>query len=139
MWILNVSDAVHWKLVRFLRKLKMVLFYDLQKHHLKAFRGHLQVLPEACNFIKKRLWHRCFPVNFVKFLRAPFLQNNSGRLLALPKSKSNRWSAHLIFAGVKTNHTHKGFGENLVFFVIPEGLIWYFMSPQLLPRCSLTK
>ena len=22
---------------------------------------------------KKRLWHRCFPVNFVKFLRAPFL------------------------------------------------------------------
>ena len=21
--------------------------------------------------LKKRLWHRCFPVNFVKFLRAP--------------------------------------------------------------------
>ena len=21
---------------------------------------------------KKRLWHRCFPVNFVKFLRTPF-------------------------------------------------------------------
>ena len=33
---------------------------------------------EACNFIKKRLWHRCFPVNFVKFLRTPFLQNTSG-------------------------------------------------------------
>ena len=30
---------------------------------------------------KKRLWHRCFPVNFAKFLRAPFLQNTSGRLL----------------------------------------------------------
>ena len=29
--------------------------------------------PEACKFIKKRLWHRCFPVNFAKFLRAPFL------------------------------------------------------------------
>ena len=25
-----------------------------------------------CNLIKKRLWHRCFPVNFVKFLRTPF-------------------------------------------------------------------
>ena len=23
-------------------------------------------------FLKKRLWHRCFPVNFVKFLRTPF-------------------------------------------------------------------
>ena len=31
--------------------------------------------------LKKRLLHRCFPVNFGKFLRAPFLQNTSGRLL----------------------------------------------------------
>ena len=27
---------------------------------------------------KKRLWHRCFPANFSKFLRTPFLQNTSG-------------------------------------------------------------
>ena len=26
----------------------------------------------ACNFIKKRLQHRCFPVEFAKFLRTPF-------------------------------------------------------------------
>ena len=26
---------------------------------------------------KKRLCHRFFPVNFAKFLRTPFLQNNS--------------------------------------------------------------
>ena len=32
-------------------------------------------------FIKKRLWHGCFPVNVLKFLRTPFLQNTSGRLL----------------------------------------------------------
>ena len=31
--------------------------------------------------LKKRLWHRCFPVNFAKFLRTPFLQNTYGRLL----------------------------------------------------------
>ena len=31
--------------------------------------------------LKKRLWHRCFPVNFVKFLRTPFLQKTSGQLL----------------------------------------------------------
>ena len=30
---------------------------------------------------KKRLWHRYFPVNFVKFLRTPFLKNTSRRLL----------------------------------------------------------
>ena len=31
--------------------------------------------------LKKRLWHRCFPMNFAKFLKTPFLQNTSGRLL----------------------------------------------------------
>ena len=30
--------------------------------------------------LKKRLWHRCFSVNFAKFLRTSFSQN-SGRLL----------------------------------------------------------
>ena len=28
--------------------------------------------PEACNFIKKNLQHRYFPVKLAKFLRAPF-------------------------------------------------------------------
>ena len=31
--------------------------------------------------IKKRLWHRCFLVNFVKLLRTHYLQNTSGWLL----------------------------------------------------------
>ena len=31
--------------------------------------------------LKKRLWHKCFPVNFEKFLRTTVLQNTSGRLL----------------------------------------------------------
>ena len=29
----------------------------------------------------KKKPHRCFPVNFAKFSRTPFLQNTSGRLL----------------------------------------------------------
>ena len=32
-------------------------------------------------FLKKRLWRRCFPLNFAKFPRTSFLQNISGRLL----------------------------------------------------------
>ena len=28
--------------------------------------------PRPVTLLKKRLWHRCFPVNFVKFLRTPF-------------------------------------------------------------------
>ena len=33
------------------------------------------------NLLKNKLWHRCFPENFAIFLRIPFLQNTSGRLL----------------------------------------------------------
>ena len=31
--------------------------------------------------LKKSLWYKCFPVNFAKFLRKPFLQNTSRWLL----------------------------------------------------------
>ena len=36
---------------------------------------------QACNFIKKRLQHRYFPVKFAKFLRTPILKNICERLL----------------------------------------------------------
>ena len=36
--------------------------------------------------LKKRLWHRCFPVNFVKFLRTPLFTEHLWWLL-LNKSK----------------------------------------------------
>ena len=36
----------------------------------------------AAALLKMILWHRCFPVNFAKFLRTPFLQNTSRRLLS---------------------------------------------------------
>ena len=36
---------------------------------------------EACNFVKKRLQRRCFPVKFAKPLRTPILKNICERLL----------------------------------------------------------
>ena len=42
------------------------------KHLCQGFFFNTFCRPEVCNFIKKRFWHSCFPVNLVKFLRAPF-------------------------------------------------------------------
>ena len=42
--------------------------------------------------LKKRLWRRCFPVNVTKFLRTPFLQNTSGRLLRTISFKEKKSS-----------------------------------------------
>ena len=40
---------------------------------------------QACNFNKKRLQHRCFPVKFVEFLRTLTLKNICERLLLAAK------------------------------------------------------
>ena len=42
--------------------------------------------------LKKRLWHRHFPVNFVKFLRKTFLQNTSRWLLLNLNTDITRWT-----------------------------------------------
>ena len=47
---------------------------------------------KPASLLKKRLWHNIFPVNFVKFLRRPFLQNTSGRLVPFCKQHSSRFS-----------------------------------------------
>ena len=39
------------------------------------------IRPWPATLFKKRLWHRCFPVNFAKFLRAAFLKENLRWLL----------------------------------------------------------
>ena len=51
--------------------------------NFEKFTGkHLcQSLFFSCNFIKKEILARCFPANFAKFLRTPFLQNTFVRLL----------------------------------------------------------
>ena len=43
----------------------------------------------ATALLKKRLWHRCFPLNFAKFLRTPFLQNTSRQVLLLSRLLKN--------------------------------------------------
>ena len=49
----------------------------------KNFYSFYQRLLHSATLLKKRLWHRCFPVSFGKFRRTPFLQNTSGRLLLI--------------------------------------------------------
>ena len=44
-----------------------------------VFKCNLRLRPAT--LLKKTLWHRCFPVNFAKFLRTPFLTEHLRRLL----------------------------------------------------------
>ena len=58
---------------------------------LAKFTGkHLCQSLRPATLLKKRLWHRCFPVKIWKFLRTLFLQYTSGRLLLLMVPLINR-------------------------------------------------
>ena len=60
-------------------------------------------------FIKKRLWCRCFPVNFAKFPRTPFLQSTSGRLFleSFPSLQTNTLSASIYLFKVSNRNTYE--------------------------------
>ena len=55
---------------------------------LEFFLIKLQV--KACNFIKRRLQHRCFPAKFSKFLRTPFFTEHLWWLLFFAKKLPHR-------------------------------------------------
>ena len=45
---------------------------------------------------KKRLWHRCFPVNFAKFLKTPFVTEHLRWLLLWAYDKSNALTIRFV-------------------------------------------
>ena len=54
----------------------------------------------SSTLLKKRLWDRCFPVNFVKFLRIPFLTEYLWRLLLDFKNHRCKTPSKSIFGGI---------------------------------------
>ena len=68
------SRSSHWRCS--VKKVFLKICEVSQKNICVGVSGH-----QACNFIKKRLQHMCFPVKFHKFLRTPILKNICERLL----------------------------------------------------------
>ena len=58
---------------------------------------------EACNFINKRLQHRCFPMNIAKFLKTPILKNIIEWLLLQKELGSSSSSSGKPFDMIYTN------------------------------------
>ena len=68
----NINNSLWYRSIHTQMFLKMDVLATFIEKHLKA-----------CNFIKKRLQHKCFPVNIAKFLRSAFSQNTPGDWLLL--------------------------------------------------------
>ena len=64
-----------------IKKLFLKILQNPQKTHVLESLFKRVAALKACNFIKTRLLHRCFPMNIAKFLRLPILKNFCERLL----------------------------------------------------------
>ena len=75
-----INMTMSWKLFKRKNILAVVRRCSRKKGVLKNFAKftgkHLCLGPVI--LFKKRLWHRCFPVNFAKFERTPFLLSTFG-------------------------------------------------------------
>ena len=88
-WVTNYKNALQ----QVLCKLESIYYLYSSKYFGKYwFRSHVYLISSKklketnCfskedSLIKKSLWHRCFPVNFAKFLRTPFFTKHLRRLL----------------------------------------------------------
>ena len=75
------SKAGSWRF--FVEKVFLVVPQNSQKN--TCAKVSFLITLQACNLLKERLWHRCFPGNFAKFLRVTF------------SIKAIRWLLLLIF------------------------------------------
>ena len=66
-----------WTTVRGVLRMKKGVLRNFTKFTVK----HLCHSLRPATLLNKRLWYRCFTLNFAKFLGTPFLQKISGQLL----------------------------------------------------------
>ena len=83
-YVLPFNEHQTWKVKIKIHKNTAIRRQPLEvlnkKGFLKISQNSLENACARASFLKKRrLWHKCFPVNFAKFLGIPFLQNTSGR------------------------------------------------------------
>ena len=88
----------------------------------------LEISHRPATLLRKRLWHKCFPVNFAKFLRTPFLQNTSGRLLLRNEASGE----DLKIFGSLTSLMH-----TIEAYLLPWLLLKYFISNNLACKSML--
>ena len=68
---LEISQELHQQLLEVVAQR-----YSVKKVFLEMSKNSQENTCARVSFLIIRLWHRCFPVIFAKFLRAPFLREH---------------------------------------------------------------
>ena len=110
---------------------------SIQKAVLKHFaiftRYHLCWSLPLIRFIKKKLQHRCFPVNFARFLRASFCRtfvNSCLNVFLHEKDLYRKWIRRFLKNKIR-NHSKIQLDEkNLPFHVLANYVFLYFFTAR---------
>ena len=106
---LSKSRVLSWSIMQ----IKVKDEHKYQKQPSEVFIKSSQILQENvcvsvfCNFNKKRLQHRCFPVRFAKFLRTLILNNSCERLVLKYTTNHNRnviWKSEILMANLTSQN-----------------------------------
>ena len=72
MWYLSMSQVSSFLIFYLPIQIFFEIFQICRSSRPEVFCKRCSAGLRPTTLLKKRLWHRCFPVNFVKFRRAPF-------------------------------------------------------------------
>ena len=78
------------------KKVLLSILQNSQKHVCQSLYFNKFQAPVPATLLKKRLWHSCFPVNFVKFLKTPATEY-------LQATASAIYGQHIFHNNVFTN------------------------------------
>ena len=111
------SVGVFWPIIKNSQRrcsVKKSVLRNFAKFTLKSNCARVSFLIKlqvSATLLKNRLWHRCFPVNFVKFLRIPFFIEH----LLADASTLSRMKIPNIITAYKTAKWEKLLGKKKVF------------------------
>ena len=110
------------------RKVVLRNFTNLTGKHLwQSLLFHKVVGLRTATLLKKRLWHRCFSVNFAKFLKTPFFTEHLQGLLLSRSSQSK------MFFEIGVLKNFATFTEELLCWIL------FFIQFQALRPATLLK
>ena len=117
-WELSVIvRRSHWRCS--VKKGALRNFAKLTGKHLCQRLFFNRVAGRLAILLKKSLWHRYFPVNFTKFLRTPFLQNTSGRLLLYCGHAELKYTGRQNIIWITQSSLQHGF-----YFLLAQNINW---------------
>ena len=83
----------------------------------------------------RRLWHKCFPVNFAKYLRTPILQNTSEQLLlSIYHTKINTYQVPNILKWCRRRYQNK----TIFLLIIKNKNDWFSTNPFYIKVCYVS-